>query len=67
MIFCFKGVKKWNSKQVFVTRRKNHAWNAFKEGWLFPRALVEHLLKTKKEYKNLKKQESQDILPKRIR
>ena len=64
MIFCFKGVKKWNSKQVFVIRRKNHAWN---EGSLdFPRALVEHLLKTKKEYKNLKKQESQDILPKRI-
>ena len=36
------------------------AWNAFKTTWM----LVDHLLKTKKEFKSLKKQEIQDIFTK---
>ena len=38
-----------------------HAWTAFKTSWVLPTALVHHLLKIKKEYKNFERNKAFNI------
>ena len=60
--FCKVENKKVNEivKQVFISMRKIHTWYVFKTVQIYIKVLVDHLLKTKKNYKNLKKEEIQD-------
>ena len=51
----------WNSQQIFISKEINLCLKCIKDSWGLRIVLEDYSLETKKEFKNLKKQEIQYI------